>query len=276
MMQRFVKMHGLGNDFVVFDVRENVFILQADQARALSDRRTGVGCDQIIFIRNSDVADAFMGIQNADGSDAEACGNATRCVALLLTQGKDARVTIATEAGVLGCEVEAGLVSVDLGVPKLDWDEIPLAEERNTLRVKLGMGSLPEGIAVNVGNPHVIFFPEAGASLNITELGPKIEYHELFPEQVNVSFAEIKSRQRMALKVWERGTGVTKACGTAAAAAVVAAGRIGRADRSVKVEMLGGDLEIEWRPDDHVILRGPTALSFEGQLDLESLGSLSR
>lgn len=271
-MHRFVKMHGLGNDFVVFDVRESDFTLGADQARALSDRRTSVGCDQIIYIRNSDKADAYLGIQNSDGSNAEACGNATRCVALLLTDGKDGEVTMETEAGVLQCMVENGQVSVDLGVPRTDWREIPLAERRNTLRLRLGMGSLPEGVAVNVGNPHIIFFPEAGAGLNISQLGPKIECHELFPERVNVSFADIESRHRMVLEVWERGTGVTKACGTAAAAATVAAVRIGRVERSVTVQMGGGDLQIEWRPDDHVILRGSTALSFEGRLDVEKLG----
>ena len=271
-MQHFVKMHGLGNDFVVFDVRESDFTLRADQARALSDRHTSVGCDQIIYIRDSDKADAYLGIQNSDGSDAEACGNATRCVALLLTDGKDGEVTMETEAGVLQCKVENGQVSVDLGVPRTDWREIPLAEERNTLRLRLGMGSLPEGVAVNVGNPHIIFFPEAGASLNISQLGPKIECHELFPERVNVSFADIESRRHIALEVWERGTGVTKACGTAAAAAAVAAVRIGRVERSVTIQMLGGDLQIEWRPDDHVILSGSTALSFEGRLDVEKLG----
>ena len=274
-MQRFVKMHGLGNDFVVFDVREHDLTLPVEQARALSDRRTGVGCDQIIFIKNSATANAYMGIQNADGSEAEACGNATRCVALLLTEGKDGEVSIETAAGLLGCTVEGGLVSVDLGIPKLHWDEIPLAEKRNTLRLRLGMGSLPEGVAVNVGNPHVIFFPEAAAGLEISQLGPKIETHELFPERVNVSFADIRSRECMTLEVWERGTGLTKACATAAAAATVAAVRIGKADRSLTVQMLGGDLQVEWRPDDHIILKGPATLSFEGEFELEELGNPS-
>ena len=180
-MQRFVKMNGLGNDFVVFDLRESDLALTADQARALSDRRTGVGCDQIIFIKKSDKADAYMGIQNADGSDAEACGNATRCVALLLTDGKDGQLAIETKAGVLECTVNEGLVRVDLGIPKLDWADIPLSDACNTLRVRLGMGSLPEGVAVNVGNPHIIFFPTENAGLDISELGPKIESHALFP-----------------------------------------------------------------------------------------------
>lgn len=270
-MQRFVKMHGLGNDFVVFDVREGDLALTPGQARALSDRHTGIGCDQIIYIGKSDKADAFMGIQNADGSRAEACGNATRCVALLLTGGKEGEKSLETEAGILYCTVESNRVSVDLGVPRLDWKEIPLAEERNTLRLRLGMGSLPEGVAVNVGNPHVIFFPETGADLDITLLGPKIETHELFPERVNVSFANIVRRDRLSLKVWERGTGITTACGTAAAASAVAAARIGKADRAITVEMLGGELEVEWRADDHVILQGPAARSYEGQLDLDRL-----
>lgn len=271
MEQSFVKMHGLGNDFVVFDARESDLDLTAEQARGLSNRRTGVGCDQIIYVRSSERADAFMRIQNADGSDAEACGNATRCVALLLSDGKDGRVTIETEAGLLPCTVEKGAVKVDLGVPKFHWKDIPLDRDSNTSRVRLGMGRLPEGIAVNVGNPHIVFFPDPATDLKIEELGPKIETHDLFPERVNVSFAEVKTPNCLSLQVWERGTGVTKACGTAAAASVVAAARIGRAGRKMTVQMTGGDLNVDWREDDHVILTGPTAQSFEGRINLEQL-----
>ncbi|MEE8371003.1 MAG: diaminopimelate epimerase [Sphingomonadales bacterium] len=273
-MIRFVKMHGLGNDFVVFDVRGTELKLSPPEARALADRKTGIGCDQIIYLRSSAEADALMEVQNADGSRAESCGNGLRCLALLLTSGSDGEVRVETDAGVMSCRVKDRIVRADMGVPKFLWSEIPLAEERNTTRLKLGMGSLPEGVAVNVGNPHVIFFPDQrpdGPGLDLSALGPKIETHALFPEKVNVSFASMEGPERMVLQVWERGTGLTQACGTAAAAATVAAIKTGRAGRSISVAMPGGDLKVEWQPDGHVFLEGPAALSFKGKLDPEAL-----
>lgn len=273
-MIRFVKMHGLGNDFVVFDVRGTELKLSPEEARAIADRKTGIGCDQIIYLRSSAEADALMEVQNADGSRAESCGNGLRCLALLLTGGDDGEVRVETDAGVMSCRVKDRIVRADMGVPKFLWSEIPLAEERNTARLKLGMGSLPEGVAVNVGNPHVIFFPDqrpGGPALDLSELGPKIETHALFPEKINVSFASMEGPERMVLQVWERGTGLTQACGTAAAAATVAAIKTGRAGRAISVVMPGGDLKVEWLPDGHVFLEGPAALSFKGELDPEAL-----
>lgn len=273
-MIRFVKMHGLGNDFVVFDVRGTELKLSPEEARAIADRKTGIGCDQIIYLRSSAEADALMEVQNADGSRAESCGNGLRCLALLLTGGDDGEVRVETDAGVMSCRVKDRIVRADMGVPKFLWSEIPLAEERNTARLKLGMGSLPEGVAVNVGNPHVIFFPDqrpGGPALDLSALGPKIETHALFPEKINVSFASMEGPERMVLQVWERGTGLTQACGTAAAAATVAAIKTGRAGRSISVAMPGGDLKVEWLPDGHVFLEGPAALSFKGELDPEAL-----
>lgn len=276
MSRPFLKMNGLGNDFVVVQAQQSPFRPGPDEARAIADRATGVGCDQLIGMEPSARADAFMRIWNADGGEVEACGNATRCVGWLLMQasGKD-EVTIETAAGILVAR-DAGdhRVSVDMGEPRLKWDEIPLAEEMDTRGIELQVGPIDDPLlhtpgAVSMGNPHVVFFAkEEPSDALVRGAGSMIEHHPLFPEGVNVGFAHVKARDRIRLKVWERGAGQTLACGTGACAALVAAARRNATDRKATLEMDGGELEIEWRESDgHVIMTGPVAVEFTGRLD---------
>ena len=274
MSRPFLKMNGLGNDFVVVEAREQPFAPDAAQVRALADRAKGVGCDQLIVIEPSDRADAFMRIWNADGGEVEACGNASRCVAWLLMEagGRDA-VTLDTAGGLLEAR-RAGpqAVTVDMGPPGLDWSDIPLAQEMDTRGIELQVGPIDAPLlhtpgCVSMGNPHVVFFVADAAAAPVREVGPMIEHHLLFPEGVNVGFAEVRSRDSLRLRVWERGAGETKACGTGACAAVVAAHRRGLADRRARVALAGGELEIEWRGSDgHVLMTGPVALDYAGAL----------
>ena len=266
----FVKMHGLGNDFGVLDARETPLSLGDSQARAIADRNTGVGCDQLIVIEPgvAKSADAFMRIYNADGSEVDACGNATRCVAsLIMSEEQSPTAVIETGAGLLYTRQETGgLVRVDMGEVKLDWADIPVAEEKDTLHLGLEEGALKDPVGVNVGNPHAVFFVEDGAAIPLAELGPILEHHELFPEHVNVGVAEIQSRSSIRLRVWERGAGITQACGTGACAALIAASRRGLTDRTAEVILDGGALTIEWSDDNHVHMTGPVATSFSGIL----------
>ena len=274
MTRPFLKMNGLGNDFVVVEARSAPFAPSAEEARAIADRAAGVGCDQLIAIEPSKTADAFMRIWNAEGGQVDACGNATRCVGWLLMEasGRD-EASIETNAGVLRAR-RAGdrLVTVDMGEPGLRWDQIPLAEEMDTKGIELQVGPIDDPIlhtpgCVSMGNPHVVFFVPDTETAPMREVGPMIEYHQLFPEQVNVGFAQIKSRNRVRLRVWERGAGETQACGTGACAALVAAHRRGLTDRTATIEAPGGEMLIEWREsDNHVLMTGPVALEFTGQL----------
>ena len=270
----FLKMNGLGNDFVVVEAREAPFAPDATQVRAIADRASGVGCDQLIAVEPSERADAFMRIWNADGGQVEACGNASRCVAWLLMEasGRDA-VRLDTPGGLLEAR-RAGpsAITVDMGEPRLDWRDIPLAEDMDTRGIELQVGPIDDPVlhtpgCVNMGNPHVVFFvPDVGAA-PVRQVGPMIEHHLLFPEGVNVGFAEVRGRDRLALRVWERGAGETQACGTGACAAVVAAHRRGLVDRRAEVELAGGVLSIEWRESDgHVLMTGPVALDYRGTL----------
>jgi diaminopimelate epimerase len=274
----FLKMNGLGNDFVVVGAGradgEAPFAPDAAAARAIADRGAGIGCDQLIGIEPSRAGDAFMRIWNADGSEVDACGNATRCVGWLLMEASGAdQATIETKAGLLRA-ARAGerRVSVDMGAPRLGWREIPLAEEMDTARVELQVGPIDAPLlhtpgCVSMGNPHVVFFVEDAEAAPVAEVGPMIERHMLFPEGVNVGFAEIVARDRIRLRVWERGAGVTKACGTGACAALVAAVRRGLADRRATLVMDGGELTIEWRESDgHVLMTGPVEVEFSGVL----------
>jgi diaminopimelate epimerase len=271
MSRPFLKMNGAGNDFVVVEARSQPFAPEAAQVRAIADRAGPSGCDQLIAIEPSDKADAFMRIWNAQGGQVDACGNATRCVGWLLLEEthKDAAV-IETNAGLLSIE-RAGprQVRVDMGEPKLEWWQIPLAQPMDTVSLDLfAEPDLAMPGAVNMGNPHVVFFVADVEAFPVADAGSKLEFHPLFPEQVNVGFAEIKSRDRIRLRVWERGAGLTKACGTGACAALVAAARRGLTDRKATVEMDGGDLVIEWRQsDNHVLMTGPVAFEFTGLLD---------
>lgn len=267
----FTKMHGLGNDFVVIDARVQPFALSAEQARALADRQTGVGCDQVIIVEKpgSPGADAFMRIRNADGGEVSACGNATRCVAAMLMRetGRD-EARVETAAGLLEAHAAGnGMIQVDMGEVRFDWKSIPLAQPVDTLHLGIGAGALWDPVAVNVGNPHAVFFVEHLAAVNLEEAGPMIEHHALFPQRTNVEAAEVLARDRVRLKVWERGVGMTRACGTGACAALAAGVRRGLLDRAAEVVLDGGTLWIAYLENGHVTMTGPVAVSFTGTLD---------
>ncbi len=268
----FLKMHGLGNAFVILAARAAPLALGPAQAAAVADRRTGVGCDQLILIRPAEhgQADAFMEIRNADGGEVSACGNATRCVAdLLMRQGGKRRVVIQTRAGLLEAEAAAdGLVAVDMGPARLDWRDIPVAEAVDTLHMGIGAGILQDPVGVNMGNPHAVFFVEDAEAVDLARLGPQIETHPFFPERVNVEAAQIVSPERIRMRVWERGSGITRACGTGACATLVAAARRGLTGRKAEVVLDGGSLVIEWLANDHVRMIGPVATAFSGTLDV--------
>ena len=267
----FIKMHGLGNDFVVLDTRASSLKLGDDAARAIADRHHGVGCDQLILIEppRDAGADAFMTIRNADGGEVEACGNATRCVATLLMREKSAdRVVVETVAGLLPARcADGGRIAVDMGLARDFWRDIPLAREADTLHVPIECGLLADPVAVNIGNPHAVFFVGDTEAVDLAGLGPKLEHHAMFPERANIGVAELQSPDRIRLRVWERGVGITRACGSGACAALVAAARRGLTKRRAEVELDGGPLEIEWLEDGHVLMTGPVATSFSGVLD---------
>jgi diaminopimelate epimerase len=272
MSRPFLKMNGLGNDFVVVEARTEPFSPTADQVRAIASREGGVGCDQLIAIEPGDGADARVRFWNSDGEEIAACGNGTRCVGWLLMQasGKD-QATIETKAGLLRAS-RAGerLVSVDMGAPGLDWREIPLSAEHDTRALDVTLYDHPAltgpPAAVSMGNPHVVFFVADLGAVPVREAGAAIERHPLFPDGVNVGFAQVIDRHRLRLRVWERGAGLTKACGTGACAALVAAARRDLTDRTATVEVDGGELLIEWRADNHVVMTGPAAVDFAGEL----------
>jgi diaminopimelate epimerase len=272
----FIKMHGLGNDVVVIDGRVRPVALGPAAARAIADRRTGVGCDQIIVIEppRNGTADASLRILNADGGEVEACGNGTRCVALLLMREKRTdRVAIETAAGLLqAAAAGGGLVAVDMGPARLDWRDIPLAGPADTLRLDLALGPIRDPVAVNVGNPHAVFFVPDAEAIDLAALGSQLERHPMFPERANIEVATVLSPTRIRMRVWERGAGITRACGSGACATAVAAARRGLAERKVEVALDGGTLAIEWRADGHVLMTGPAAISFAGALDDSLLG----
>ena len=275
-MTAFLKMHGLGNDFVVFDGRKGALMLEPRLARAVADRRLGIGCDQVIVIEPSkNGAEAAMRILNADGGEVESCGNAARCVARLLMEEKDVgSIRIDTRGGPLLCtDAGQGAVTVDIGTPHLDWQEIPLAKalDTNGFALEAGGRSFPAS-AVSVGNPHCVLFVEDAERAPVAELGPQLETHALFPARTNVEFVQVLSPSRLRMRVWERGVGITRACGTGACATAVAAARRGLASRKVEVVLDGGTLAIEWRErDGHILMTGPSSLSFAGDIDLVAL-----
>ncbi len=272
----FRKMHGLGNDFVVLDQRREPIRIDAAAASALADRHTGIGCDQIILLEppRRAGAQAYMGIRNADGSEAEACGNATRCIAMLLAaETGSATVQIETVAGLLEARALAdGRIAVDMGEARTAWREIPLAREMDTARVDLALGPLAAPVCTNIGNPHATFFVADADAIDLAELGPRLEHDALFPERANIGVATVRDGATIRLRVWERGAGLTLACGSGACAAVVAASRRGLTGRRATVVLDGGSLEIEWRDDGHVLMTGAAALSFEGAFDRALIG----
>ena len=275
MRREFTKMHGLGNDFVVFDARVAPLTLTRAQVVALADRHTGIGCDQLIVIEPSKRATAFMRIWNADGSMAAACGNAARCVATLL----GGAATIDSDGGLLDATVTAGAASVVYPPPRFGWDDIPLAYPLDTADVPAAWQErghdLSHGIAVNVGNPHIVFFVADVAAVPLDVLGARIETDALFPDRVNVGVAQIVGRSHLRLRVWERGAGLTLACGTGAMAAAVAAIRRRLVDSPVTVTLPGGDLRVEWA-GDAVTLRGPAVISFTGTVAVAGAHDMER
>ncbi|MDQ8027278.1 MAG: diaminopimelate epimerase [Brevundimonas sp.] len=277
MTRPFLKMNGAGNDFVVVNALEAPFAPTVEQVRAIADRETGEGCDQLIAIEPSESADAFMRVWNSDGTMVENCGNALRCVGWLLMEstGKD-RVVIDTAGGpTVATRAAGGQVTVDMGAPRLDWEQVPLAEAMDTRGIELQVGPIDAPLlhtpgAVSMGNPHVVFFvgetPDDGF---VRGSGSLVEHHPMFPEGVNVGFVHALSPDHIRLRVWERGAGLTKACGTGACAALVASARRGVTGRHVTVDVDGGRLLIDWdEASDHVFMTGPVEVERTGLLSL--------
>lgn len=264
-------MHGLGNDFVVLDARATPIDLPVARRRAIADRRLGVGCDQLIVLEppTDKDADVFMRIYNPDGGEAGACGNATRCVAsVVMAERRADEITVQTISGLLESQkVDNGLISVDMGPARLDWRELPAAGPCDTNHLPVGMGPLQDPVGTNMGNPHATFFVDDVDSIPLAELGPKLEHDRFFPERANIGVAQLVAPGRLKLRVWERGAGLTLACGSGACAAVVAASRRGLVDRKADVLLQEGTLTIEWLRDGHVLMTGGIALAFKGELD---------
>ncbi len=273
----FVKMNGIGNEIVVVDMRARGGTIKPEEARAAA-APGGAPYDQLMALYPSRTpgTDAFIRIYNNDGSEAGACGNGMRCVADLVSKesGKDA-LTFETKAGLLNCWKNAdGLFTVDMGVPRFKWNEIPLAEEfRDTRFIELQIGPIDKPVlhspsVVSMGNPHAIFWVDDVNAYDLARFGPLLENHPIFPERANITLAHIVARDHIIIRTWERGAGLTKACGSAACAAAVAAARLKRTDRKAKVSLPGGELTIEWRDkDDHVLMTGPVEFEFNGRFD---------
>lgn len=272
----FRKMHGLSNDFIIIDLRDGTPLPAREKIAALTNRKTGIGCDQFIPILPSKTegTDAYMMILNApDATEAEACGNATRCVAdILLTETGKSEVVIETLGGLLkGWREDDRRITVDMGAPKLDWRDIPLSEERDTLHLGIGAkndeGEAQDPVGVNVGNPHGVFFVDNVEDFPVQKLGPILEHDPLFTAKANIEFVTVQDRQNMRMRVWERDTGETQACGSAACATIVAAVRRGLVERRAHVHLNGGMLDFHWREeDDHILMTGPIAYVFDGEI----------
>lgn len=266
----FMKMHGLGNDFVIVDSRGPGPLISEEMARRLGNRHLGVGFDQLAVISDSPQADVALTFFNADGSTAGACGNATRCVAQYEMQ-RLGRTTLSliTERGILQARQQGALVSVNMGHPMLNWDEVPLAREMDTLHLPL------EGqpTATGMGNPHCTFFVENADAIDLAQLGPKFEHDPLFPERTNVQFAHVLGKNRLRMRVWERGVGVTLASGSSSCATAVAAARLGLTGPTVEIQLDGGSIHIDWR-EDGVWMTGATMHVFDGQLTVQFLESV--
>jgi len=265
MRRHFHKMHGLGNDFVIVDAREDAFQVTPALARAIADRRTGVGCDQLIVLEPSNIADLRMRIWNADGGEVESCGNATRCVVALT-----GATTVETAGGLLEGTNLGSEIEVSIGEPRFAWNEIPLAYAMDTSALPLAWDDLEQPFAVNVGNPHVVFFVPDARDVPLDALGPRIETDPAFPERINVNVATYV-HNRLKLRTFERGAGETLACGTGACASAVAAIATKRAHSPVRVDMTGGSLMVSWEPGQPIRMRGAATHVFSGELDLEAL-----
>ncbi len=266
----FTKMHGLGNDFVVIDARSRPLGLSEEQKRRIADRRRGIGCDQLIVLEPSARADVFMRIFNPDGSEAGACGNATRCVSgrLMAERGVE-RIVVETISGLLQTTAsDNGAITVDMGEARTDWRDIPVAEECDTLHLPLRLGPLLDPVGVNVGNPHAVFFVDDVATIDLEKLGPELEHAPLFPERANIEIVQRLASGRLRMRVWERSAGITQACGSGACATLVAAARRGITGRKAEVVLDGGTLTIEWLANNHVLMTGGWTTSFQGEIEL--------
>ena len=268
-LRPFIKMHGLGNDFLVLDAREQAVALTAAQVQGLANRHTGIGFDQLILIEPSTTADVRLRFWNSDGGEVAACGNGSRAAAALL----GGTHSIETAGGRLDSAATAGGAEVDMGAPRFAWQEVPLAYAMDTANLPLAWDDrhrrLENPVALSVGNPHVVFFVPDATAVELAEIGPVIEHDPVFPERVNVGIAQVAACDHLVLRVWERGAGATLACGTGAVAAVAAAQRRGLADSRVRVSLPGGDLHVTRRDDGHLLLAGPAVIAFTGDVDLE-------
>src|SRR5687768_10700715 len=264
MMRTFHKMHGLGNDFAIFDAREEPLAMSEPLARALADRHNGIGCDQLIVLEPSDAADLRMRIWNHDGGEVQSCGNASRCVVQLTGANR-----IETGGGLLSGDTIGSEVEVAIGEPRFGWDEVPLAYAMDTAALPMAWGELDKPMALNVGNPHLVFFVEDTGGVPLDGLGPLIEHYPAFPDRINVNVAQV-SGAGIRLRTWERGAGETLACGTGACATGVAAIASKRAQSPVMVTMTGGSLTIVWQPGEPVRMRGSATYVFKGEIDLEA------
>ncbi len=271
----FRKMNGLGNDFVVFDARQRPLAMDEAKARAIADRKTGIGCDQLIVLEPSKTADVTMRIWNNEGGEVESCGNATRCIAdILFAEKKATRATIDTKGGFLVAEKGGErLVTVDMGAPRFGWQDIPLSEKfHDTRYIELSVGPIEAPLihspsVVNVGNPHCIFWVKDLDVVDLAKVGPMLEHHPLFPKRANITLARVDSKDHAVIRVWERGAGLTKACGTAACAVMAAGHRLKRLNAKATIRLPGGDLFMEIREGDgHIIMTGPVEYEFDGVL----------
>ena len=262
----FMKMHGLGNDFVVIDRREGGAEITPEIARVVGDRRRGIGFDQLAVIESDLEAAARLTFFNPDGSVSAACGNATRCIARhLMEENGQGALTLRTERGMLACEDAGdGMTRVNMGAPLTEWQEIPLAQDVDTLHLPLD----EDPVATSMGNPHCSFFVEDAEAINLASRGPEIEHHPLFPERTNVQFANVLGKDHLRMRVWERGTGITPASGSSSCAVAVAAVRRGLTGRNVTLDLDGGRIWVDWR-EDGVWMTGPTTHVFDGQIRLE-------
>jgi len=271
MTRSFIKMHGLGNDFVIFDARKKPLRLSRAQAKMVADRRFGIGCDQVIVMEKSKAANVGLRIYNADGGEVSSCGNATRCVAWLIMEetGKK-EIIIETKAAKITCKrTGKHTISADMGNPRLEWKQIPLKYKCDTLELPITLRGSKSPSAVSMGNPHMVFVVPDIDRVAVKEAGSKLEYHPLFPERANVSFAQPVGKTKIKLRVWERGVGETLACGTAACAALVVLNRRGLSGDHAEVVLPGGTLDIEWnKKTGHVWMTGMVAISFQGTIQL--------
>jgi len=255
-------MDGLGNDFIIFDNRKKSISLTKSQIIKISNRNN-IGCDQVIFINKDESSNAFLKFYNSDGGEISACGNGSRCVAyLLMKENKSKKISLRTKVGILQAELnEKNLVRINMGEPNFVWNKIPLLKkmDNKNLKIKINSNDRKEftgGFSLSIGNPHVIFFVENFNQFNLQEIGPKIENHNYFPEKCNVTLASIKNKKHVKVKVWERGVGLTKACGTAACAAAVSAAVLKLSERCVDIEFAQGLLNIDWKKDNNIYMTG--------------------